>query len=54
MKKYGINYILLDKRMLKSDLRCEGWWGEFDKNRLESVFENERGDNGALILEVMA
>lgn len=50
---YGIDYILLDRRMLKNATRCEGWWGEFDKQRLEQVFRNEKEDEGTLILEVL-
>ncbi|MDH5462098.1 MAG: hypothetical protein OEX09_07755, partial [Candidatus Bathyarchaeota archaeon] len=53
MEYYGIDYILLDKRMLKNADRCEGWWGEFDKQRLEPVFRNEKEDKGTLILEVL-
>lgn len=54
MEDYGIDYILLDKRMLRNADRCEGWWGEFDKQRLDIVFRNEKEDQGVLILKVSA
>jgi len=52
MEYYAIDYILLDKRMSKNADRCEGWWGEFDKQHLDVVFRNEKEDKGALILQV--